>query len=97
MRHFRIVFPAFTLPVRVAGFWETLRKKFEKTFGKIWKITEKVLTFAAVFRKGPAAGRGPLPKKNRKKLRKNLEDNRESPYLCSRFPTEPGSRNKSDL
>ena len=68
MRHFRIVFPAVTLPARVAGFREALRKKFEKTFGKIWKITEKALTFAAVFRKGPAAGRGPLPKKNRKKL-----------------------------
>ena len=49
MRHFRIVFPAVTLPARVAGFWESLRKKFEKTFGKIWKITEKVLTFAADF------------------------------------------------
>ena len=72
MRHFRIVFPAVTLPARVAGSWEALRKKFEKTFGKIWKITEKVLTFAAVFRKGPAAGRGPLPKKSRKKLSKKF-------------------------
>ena len=97
MRHFRIVFPAVTLPARVAGLWEALRKKFEKTFGKIWKIAEKVLTFAAVFRKGPAAGRGPLPKKNRKNFRKNLEDNQKSPYLCSRFPAEPGSRKKSDL
>ena len=60
-------FRRLPLSARVTGFREALRKKFEKTFGKIWKITEKVLTFAAVFRKGPAAGRGPLPKKNRKK------------------------------
>ena len=64
MRHFRIVFRRLPLPARVAGFREVPQKKFEKTFGKIWKITEKVLTFAAVFRKGPAAGRGPLPKKS---------------------------------
>ena len=72
MRHFRIVFPAVTLPARVAGFWESLRKKFEKTFGKIWKITEKVLTFAAVFRKGAGGGPGTTSEEKSKKLSKKF-------------------------
>ena len=81
MRNYGVVLPAVKKQARVEGCWENHRKKVEKTFGKMWKITEKVLTFAAVFRKGRGAGRGAILDKNRKNMRKNKDENRYSAYL----------------